>query len=90
MGLLRLSRTNLSVCVALVVAALAGALGAQLQTVSSFPWTPNEATQASYFLVNHGTGPATGGSAWSNGVISGNRRGEGGASVQAWSLSEKP
>ncbi len=84
MVFLRTLKFSAPVLMLLLLSALASAAGAQLQTVSSFPWTPDEATQASYFLVNHGTGPAPGGSAWSNGVINGNRRGEGGAGVQAW------
>ncbi|MCE7967108.1 MAG: hypothetical protein DYH04_17310, partial [Nitrospira sp. NTP2] len=53
-------------------------------TISSFPYQPSDAQQASDFKVNYGTGPATGGSPWSNGTIASPRQGEGGTNVQSW------
>ncbi len=64
---------------------VAGSLiGQAPPTISAFPYQPDETQQVADFKVNYGTGPAPAGSAWLNGVINGNRRGQGGAGVQAW------
>ncbi|MCC6465681.1 MAG: RHS repeat protein, partial [Planctomycetes bacterium] len=69
---------------AMLVAFSSALIGQAPPTISSFPYQPSDAQLATDCKVNYGTGPAPGGSAWQNGVISGNRRGTGGASVQAW------
>src|SRR5687768_9723103 len=76
----------------LVVVAIAGFLvgASELQatppTIDTFPYTPNEGAQASHFEANYGSGPTPGGSTWTNGTLSGPRRGTGGAGVQAWAV----